>query len=162
MRRVAAGVTDALLAALIALLASESVGVYFAERAVVTLGIGEPDTFWRGPVPLVLGLFGTFVYGLPAAATLVLVLEPLLGATPGKSLWGLRVGSRGGGPSRPRALWWRFGVKGMGAWGPMVSLVLGSWPVGAVALAAAAAGALLPPPLIHDRIAGTEVRPVTA
>ena len=96
--RVLSGTIDALVGLLLAMLLSGTTGRWFAGRSFVMLSIGSPDTFWRGPIPMVIGIFGVLVYGLPFALLLVLLPEALFGAGPGKWALGLAVasGDRGG------------------------------------------------------------------
>lgn len=79
IRAVAAGL-DAAAAFALSIVLAPSVGIFFARRAVVTLRIGEPGTLWRGPVPLMIGIFGEVFYLLPLTISLVWLLDPLTGA----------------------------------------------------------------------------------
>ena len=162
--RFLAGGLDAVLGAVIALFLAGTLGRWFAGRAVVMLSIGSPDTFWRGPIPMVLGILGNFVYGLPFALLLVLLAEALFGASPGKWLLGLRVAAADGtsAPTGSRLLRWT--VKCSGLWAMVLALVAGSCPVAVAAVTAAliiSAGFCLsmgPRSLaLHDRLFGTAV-----
>jgi len=153
-RRALACCIDALTALLLGLLLAPTAGRALAARAVTALRIGEPGSPWTGGWPMALGAVGDLVYGLPLTLTLVLLAEPLTGWTPGRARLGLAV--RGGRP------WVRFLVKGAGAWGLTLALLLGSW-TGVVAAAAATAVVLfgtLPLLLgrrpLHDRLSGCE------
>jgi len=53
------------------------VGYYFATRAVVTLHIGDPNSIWKGPIPWLMGIFGTYVYTLPFAFFLVFLFRAI-------------------------------------------------------------------------------------
>jgi uncharacterized RDD family membrane protein YckC len=143
---------------------SSTVGMWFAERAVVTLRIGEPGTLWRGPIPFVLGAVGEVVYGLPFAALLVGGLDPLTGRTPGKRLVGLRVRRADGAPAELPRRASRWAIQAVGFWGWTLALIAGRWEIAALATAAVAiviAGMLaaLGPHsrALHDRASGTVV-----
>jgi uncharacterized RDD family membrane protein YckC len=147
-----------------ALLLSSSLGLFFARRAVVTLRIGEPDTLWRGPIPLLLGVVGEVVYLLPFALLLAWILDPLTGATIGKRLAGLRVRGMDGAPASGRARWGRSAIQTAGLWGLTLALVAGRWEI--VVLATLAGGVVLAGSLLavgpasltlHDRVSGTSV-----
>jgi len=60
--------------------------MYFARRAVVTLQIGEPGTFWQGPIPLMLGVVGEVNYLLPFTLFLACMPDAVFSATAGKRL----------------------------------------------------------------------------
>jgi hypothetical protein len=162
--RVLSGAIDALVGLLLAMLLSGTTGRWFAGRSFVMLSIGSPDTFWRGPVPMVIGIFGPLVYGLPFALLLVLLPEALAGAGPGKWALGLSVAAPDCGEGPRGRRWLRWIIKCAGLWSMALALVLGSAPVAGLAclLAAsvllgclpAAAGASL---ALHDRLAGTSV-----
>ncbi len=162
--RLAAGAIDVFLGAVVALLLSETTGRWFAERSIVMLRIGSPDTFWHGPVPMILGILGHFAHGAPFALLLVLLPEALFGAGPGKWLLGLHVTSGDGAPAAAPQRWLRWSIKCAGLWCMPLALILGSSTVAAVALAAVAvtlAGFLVaigPRSLaLHDRLADTAV-----
>ena len=162
--RLLAGSIDAILGAVIALLLAGTMGRWFAARAVVMLSIGSPDTFWRGPIPMVLGILGNFVYGLPFALLLVLLAEALFGASLGKWLLGLTVRAADGtsAPTGSRIL--RWAVKCSGLWAMVLALVAGSLPVAIAAITAAliaSAGFCLSigsrSLALHDWLSGTAV-----
>lgn len=163
MRALAAAI-DAVLALGVALALSSTLGEWFAERAVVTLRIGQPGTWWRGPIPLVLGVFGEVVYGLPFAGLLVWSLAAQTGGTLGKRLLGLRVRDAGGGPAVATQRLGRTAILTVGLWGSTLALVAGSWQLALVACSAAAIVLLgtftaLGPAAraLHDRLSGTVV-----
>jgi uncharacterized RDD family membrane protein YckC len=163
--RAAAGGVD-LAAGLAASLAlAPSVGIFFARRAVVTLRIGDPDTLWQGPLPLLLGLFGEVVYLLPFTLLLAWLLDPLTGATAGKRLFGLRVRAHDGRPATRPTLWRRSAVQTVGLWGWTLALLTGRWEIAALAslaggvVVAGSLAALGPASLaLHDRLSRTSVR----
>jgi uncharacterized RDD family membrane protein YckC len=162
--RLLAVTIDVLLGILVAVLLSRTLGWYFAGRSVVMLSIGSPDTFWRGPIPMVLGYFGTVVYGLPFAMLVVLLPEALFGAAPGKWILALRVTARDGAPASARSRWVRWIAKCSGLWLMVLALILGSGVLAGVAVAAgvaALAGSFLAigrrREALHDRLAGTAV-----
>ncbi|MFH1865687.1 MAG: RDD family protein [Candidatus Eisenbacteria bacterium] len=164
--RLLAAVLDSLLGLIVALLLAATTGRWFAGRSVVMLSIGSPDTFWRGPMPMLLGILGPLVYGLPFALLLVLLPEALLGAGPGKWALRLRVADESGAPARARSLRLRWAVKCVGLWGMALALVLGKSPAAFAALAATAVvlagfiAAAGPRRLaLHDRLSGTAVFP---
>ncbi|MEZ5065988.1 MAG: RDD family protein [bacterium] len=145
-RRGLAALIDFLLALALAFLLLESTGEYFAARSVPTLHVGEPGTWWRGPVPLVLGLFGTLVYGFPFAYAAVLGTALLFGRTPGQIVARLEV-VEASGESAPTAGAARSGdtatrgatarrrslLHAAGPIGMTLALVIASWPLLAAA-----------------------------
>ena len=166
-RRLLAALADGGLAVVLAWLLAPSSGRWFAERSIVMLNIGDPGTLWVGPLPLLLALLGPFVYGLPFAAALLLLAEPLFGAGPGHRL--LRLEPRAADGARPPAgaRWSRFLLKSSGPWLLTLGLVSGFWPLGALAVAAQLAFALgglaawgPARRALHDRWTGTTVVPV--
>ncbi len=159
-----AATMDVLLGVVVAVLLWRTLGWYFAGRSVVMLSIGSPDTFWRGPIPMVLGLFGTVVYGLPFAVLLVLLPEALFGAGPGKWILALRVTTADGAPASAQSRWLRWIAKCSGLWLMVLALVVGSSVLAGVAVAAGVvtlAGFFLAigrrREALHDRLAGTAV-----
>jgi len=131
-RRLAAAAIDVLAGAALGLFLSQSrVGIYFAERAVVMLHIGSPGTVWKGPIPMIMGYLGTFVYTLPFALLLVFVIEPAIGTSPGKKL--MRV-------TPPAHISWRVAMRRtMPLWGLVVALLVGSWQLALLFLVAGVA-----------------------
>lgn len=165
LRRAAAGALDGLLCLAAAVPLARTLGYYFAERAVVTLRIGAPDSWWRGPVPLLLSTVGELTYLLPAVAGVLLALtEGVWRRSPGKALLGLEIRARGGAAPGRALRWRRLALKAAPLWGAAAALVAGS---SRLLVAAAALGALLlagclaalaPSRLaLHDRLTGTEV-----
>lgn len=154
----AAGV-DAVAAAALALLLSQTpVGVYFSARAVVLLRIGEPDTWFQGPVALIIGLLGQFVFVLPCALVLVLLPEAVWGWASGKRVFGLRIGPT----AAAGRLAGRYLIKSAPLWLSVLALATGLWVLQATALVAAAGliaswiiDGLRRRPQLHDRLAGT-------
>ena len=138
--RLIATATDLLLGAVFGLvLSNTAIGFFFASRAAVMLRIGNPDTVWKGPVPMILGILGPFVYVLPLSILLVLLIEPLSGASVGKQLMDLKIVACGGSTLASRSLWYRWAIKTTILWGLVVSLLSGSW---VLALAVCSAGAV--------------------
>ena len=133
-RRGLAALIDFLLALALAFLLLESTGEYFAARSVPTLHVGEPGTWWRGPVPLVLGLFGTLVYGFPFAYAAVLGTALLFGRTPGQIVARLEVVEAAGDAASRGAVCRRFLLHAAGAIGMTFALVIASWPLLAAAV----------------------------
>lgn len=146
------------------LVLASSIGTFFARRAVVTLRIGDPDTLWKGPLPLMLGAVGEVVYLLPVVLFVVWALDPLTGATVGKRLLRLRVRDAGCQPASRQRRWCRSVLQTAGLWGWTLALLTGRW---GIAVLASLAGtvvlvgsllALAPASLaLHDRLSGTSV-----
>jgi hypothetical protein len=127
-RRLIAGGIDLLAGLLLgAVLANTPAGFFFATRAVVMLRIGAPDTLWKGPVPMLMGIAGTFVYSLPFALLVVALCEPLFGNSPGKALLGLASARGGDAISSRRRRWLRAFVRAAPWWGLTAALLAGSW-----------------------------------
>lgn len=143
MRAAASGLIDALAALLAALLFSGTLGTWFGGRAALALHIGQPDGFWTGPLPFLLGLLGNVVYALPVAFLLVLAPEALGGAGPGKLLTGRRIPSR-----RPLR---RYLLKTAGWWLGLLGLLAAWWPLMALGLLAHALILLGALPLLTGR-----------
>ncbi len=162
IRLLASGI-DAVFGVVVALLLSGTLGRWFAERAGVMLAIGSPDTFWRGPVPMMLGYLGSLIHGLPLAFLLVLLPEALFGAGPGKWVLGLSVAARDRAAS-PGARWLRWTIKCSGPVCMLLALLIGSAALAFIAIIAtviAGAGSLLAlgsrSLALHDRLSGTSV-----
>jgi hypothetical protein len=132
-RAVMRGVNGVLAMLVAFVFALGPIGTFFARRAVVMLRIGTPETIWKGPIPMLLGIAGTFVYALPFACLLVALVEPVAGASPGGALFGVR--SNADRDER----WRRAIVAAIPWWGLTVALVIGSWQIAVVALIAWAA-----------------------
>jgi hypothetical protein len=127
-RRMMADAIDLMVGLALGLALSNTiVGFFFASRAVVMLRIGAADTIWKGPLPMILGILGPFVYGLPFAILLVLVSEPLIGTSPGKALLGLKIVPCGDGIVARGQLWRRAIIKATPFWGLTAALLTGSW-----------------------------------
>ena len=160
-RRALASGIDVTLALLLAVLLTSSSGAYFARRAVVTLRIGRPGTWWTGTLPMLLGAISPLAYGFAFALLLVWAMEPLFATSPGKLLLQSEIAVPCG--NRAGRLWLRFAVKTSGAWLLCVALVSGRWPLACAAVLAAAVLSLgfLAVPFgglaLHDRVAGTRV-----
>lgn len=90
-RRFLAACCDGILAVVLGLLLSSTLGTWAASRAAQILQVGDADGFWRGPVPLMLGAIGNLTYALPLLPLLVVLPEALLGVGPGKLLTGLHI-----------------------------------------------------------------------
>lgn len=163
IRAVAASV-DAAVAFVGTLLLASSLGFFFAERAVVTLRIGQPGTWWKGPVPMMLGVVSTVSYLLPFVAAVVWSLDVWGGATLGKRLFGLRVRSADGRPMDVSRRLRRYAARTVFAWGWTLALLAGAWTLAVVATAGgvvAMAGCLMAlgpeSRALHDRVASTIV-----
>ena len=157
LRRAAANVIDAALALLLACLLAGSTGRWFAARAVDALRIGLPDSAWTGGMPMLLGALGTIVYGLPLAAFMILLSEPLTGSTPGQRAAGVHT------TGSVRSSRERFLLKSSGAWLLVLGLASGSWTVlRLTALPAAIVligmiPALFGAPALHDILSKTRM-----
>ena len=146
------------------LVLASSIGTFFAHRAVVTLRIGDPNTLWKGPLPLMLGAVGEVVYLLPFALFVAWVLDPLTGATVGKRLLGLRVRNADCQPASRKRRWFRSALQTVGLWGWTLALVTGRWEIAVLASLAGSVvfvGSLvaLGPTsfALHDRLSRTSV-----
>jgi len=164
--RLLSSIIDGLLGLVVALLLASTTGRWFAGRSGVMLSIGSPDSFWRGPIPMILSILGPLVYGLPFALLLVLLPDALFGTGPGKWLLRMRVAAADGGPGQAGRLWLRWVIKCIGLWGMALALALGRSPVAFIALAAGftvLAGFFLTMgprrQALHDRLSGTAVVP---
>ncbi len=93
LRRSAAAASDFLLAAALSVVTAPQLGVWCGERAVLALSIGEPSSWWRGPLPLVLGLAGNVVFAMPFTLIAVGLARLAFGRTPGQALWRAEVTS---------------------------------------------------------------------
>jgi hypothetical protein len=128
IRRLTAGTIDLVAGVVLGILLSNTpVGDFFARRAVVMLRIGAPDTIWKGPVPMLMGIAGRFVYVLPLALLAVSLCEPVWGGSPGDAMLGLASGTRAdlSGPCGRR--WRRTLVNAAPWWGLTLALLTGSW-----------------------------------
>ena len=134
--RLAASAVDLILGLILGLLLSKNIGFFFARLAVVMLKIGSPESIWKGPLPMIMGIFSTFFYVLPFSILLVLVIEGFSGASPGKFLFGMRVREKEGAAAAPKTLLFRSIIKTSGLWGMTISLLIGSWIAAIFSLAA--------------------------
>ncbi len=167
--RTLSSVIDFIFAALLALPLSRTLGEWFAERAVVMLAIGSPDTIWRGPIPMALGAIGELVYVLPLAWLLVLMPEIFFGAAAGKWILGIRIlpATRVTLRSDRTPLvagFVRWAAKSAGLIAVTLALVLGSGVAAVVAFGVSVsvlAGFVVTvqpkSDALHDRLAGTTV-----
>jgi hypothetical protein len=160
-RRGLAAAVDGGVALVLAALLASTTGMYFAERAAVTLRVGQPGSPWKGVVPMLLGAMSPLAYGSAFALLLVWSMEALFATSPGKLLWRAEIVPRRGGRGR---LWARFAIKASGAWLLCLAFVAGMWPLAALAVLAGAAvllGACAVPfgrRAPHDVLAGTTLR----
>ncbi len=115
------------------MLSQTRVGIFFAERAVVMLHIGSPGTVWKGPIPMIMGYLGTLVYVMPLAVLLVMLLEPVTGASPGKRLFRLAVVESEDPVVARRVRWRRAAMQLSPIAGLVVALLVGSWQLALVA-----------------------------
>jgi len=169
LRLSAAGI-DLLTGAVLALVLSRSsVGYFFATRAVIMLRIGRADTIWKGPVPMMIGIFGPFVYVLPLAILLVLLSEPVTGSSPGKRVMGLKVVPPDNAVLSRAMLWRRSAIKTSLFWGLIAALLSGSWVlalcsviVGCALLCSMVLTLIFPVRPIHDVLSHTCVARVAS
>lgn len=168
--RLAAAAIDTLAGAAAGLLlANTRVGYFFAGRAAVMLRIDSPESVWKGPIPMIMGIMGPFVYTLPFTILLIFLIEAAGGASPGKKILGIKVISSGGGRPFPKQLWYRTMIKTCLLWGLLISLLLGDWRLALCSVILGAAVVLsmllslsgLTRPL-HDILSGTRVDAVRA
>jgi hypothetical protein len=123
-----AGAINLLAALLLGIVLSNTpAGDFFARRAVVMLRIGAPDTLWRGPIPMLMGIAGRFVYVLPVALLAVALCEPAFGNSPGKAMLGLANDAEGDRADSRARRWIRTIVRAAPWWGLTVALLTGSW-----------------------------------
>lgn len=90
-RRFAATSIDAVVVIVLGMLLASTAGDWAAARTAIVLRVGQPETFWRGPLPMVLGAIGNLVYGLPLNLLLVLLPEAFAGRSLGKLVARLQV-----------------------------------------------------------------------
>ncbi len=98
-------------------------GYYFASRAVVTFQIGVPGSLWKGPIPMILGIIGTYFYTLPFAFFLAFLPEAFIGWSLGKKLLRLRIADQNRKVAERASLWRRLLFKTSGLWGITLALV---------------------------------------
>jgi hypothetical protein len=79
-RRLSGAALDGALGFALALPLSSTLGLYFSRRAVIALQMDSPTSLWKGPVPLLLGVFGklTLAVGIGAATAMFSVLNQTL------------------------------------------------------------------------------------
>lgn len=130
----------------------------------MTLRIGDPNTVWKGAIPFVLGVVGEITYLLPFTLLLVLMLDPLMGATVGKRVFGLRVRTADCRPGTRAQHWLRTAAKTVGLSGWTLALLIGRWELavlatlaGGVALFGSLAALGRTSRALHDRLSGTTV-----
>lgn len=164
LRRAAAAAIDIAAGSVLCLLLSTSVGLLLSARAVPAFEIGSPDTIWRGPIPMLISIYGRFFYGLPFALFLVWLNEPITGVALGKLPLRLRVVTRDGERASAGRLWKRTLVKTSGLWLFTLALIAGRWELVVLSAAVGSVAFLgcflaLGPTrrALHDRLAGTRV-----
>lgn len=113
---------------------------------------------------MILGVFGSFVYGLPFALLVILFVEPIFGASPGKWMMHLCIRDGSGNIPQVRQIWTRWLLKSGGILGIVLALLLGVWQLLVVSLAVTVGVGLgyflvLGPrrQALHDRCAHTAV-----
>ena len=159
--RAVAALVDVIAGVVLCLLLSTSAGVLLSAGAVSAFEIGSPDTIWKGPIPMVISIHGSFFYGFPFALLLVWLTEPISGVTLGKFLFRLRVERADGEHGSRAALWKRTLVKTSGLWLMTLALLVGRWELLVLSAVAGCVTLLglflaLGPThrSLHDRIAG--------
>jgi len=162
--RAAAVAIDLATAFVLGIVLSPTLGIFFAERAVVTLRIGEAGTLWQGPIPLMLGIFGEIVYLLPFVLFVTWALDPMTGATIGMRVMRARVVRLDQAGLSRRTRWGRVLLLTVACWGWTLGLLTGFW---LIAFVASVAGLIVWSGMLlalsrsgltfHDRITGTTV-----
>ena len=162
-RRFAAASIDAVAVIVLGMLLANTAGDWAAARTGIVLRVAQPDTFWVGPLPMVLGAIGNLVYGLPLNLLLVLLPEAFEGRGLGKLATRLRVtplAPDGTTTVLRRRLLYKC-APCLLALASMLTLQL--W-LAVLAVAAAivlflgALPLLWDSPALHDRLAGTRLR----
>jgi hypothetical protein len=124
LSRLIAGAVDVIVGLMLGVgFANTPVGFFFATRAVVMLRIGASDTIWKGPIPMLMGIAGTFVYSLPFAFLIVAMCEPLFGFSPA----GAMLGRTNAAVAPLRERWRRAFIRAAPWWGLTLALLTGSW-----------------------------------
>ena len=136
-KRIFAVLIDFLTGIGLGLLMSHSFGYYFAQRAEVMLRIGAPDSLWRGPIPMLLGVVGPFTYILPLALYLIFLTEPLFNNSLGKQLFKLKITDHLGNSPQSKQKWIRHFIKTSPLWIMILALVLGSWQIALISVMSA-------------------------
>lgn len=158
-----AAVVDGVAALALALTFSQSLGFYFSSRAVVAFQMDSPTSWWKGPIPLVLGVFGKLVYLLPLACIVVLLAEPLFRRSLGKAVTGLELRCGDGATLDATTSWSRFIVKAAPLGAAVAGLLVGRWELLVLAICLAMIVGLGFAPVLfgrralHDRWVGTSV-----
>lgn len=157
-------IIDLIIALALGLVMSHSIGYFFATRAEVMLLIGHPQSIWKGPVPLILGVIGPLTYVLPLAVLVVMLAEPLFDTSPGKLILKLKIAGLNGDRPSVRNLWLRHLVKTSPLWLMNLGLITGMWHIAVMAVlvfAVLVAGFFLSLGLErlawHDKISRTSV-----
>jgi uncharacterized RDD family membrane protein YckC len=140
--RVAALIIDLFVLLLVAMLLSRWSGIVFARLSREMLHIGQPGTFWKGPVAFLLGFVGNLFFGLPFAAIVCSLPEAVFGMGPGKMITGVRIVSEPGRGAARARLVGRALFKNLGAWGIVIAQVARAESFAAVAIAVGALVAL--------------------
>lgn len=109
------------------LLANSGIGFFFASRAAIMLKIDSVDSIWKGPVPMIMGILGPFVYVLPLSILLIMLSEPITGISPGKKILGLKIIPRNNVILSKKMLWCRSAIKTSFFWGLVLAMLLGNW-----------------------------------
>jgi hypothetical protein len=152
--RLAAGFFDLLAGFILAYFLRFWVGYFFAARAVITLQIGSPNTYWQGLIPWIIGFFSTYFYSLPLAFFLVFLPEAIWGKSAGKMFLWLTIKDHNGLTPAPQNLWLRFILKTTIFWGTTLALLLGNWPIIILSIIS---GVLILIFGLPDHFAGTKV-----
>lgn len=140
VRRAAALGVDLMLGLVLAGLLTSSTGHWLSLRAVDALATDDPAGGWKGPLPMVIGMVGSLVYGMPLAVILVTLGELLFAQSVGKALFGLRVvGARPSGRAlrlilRDAPWWLALGalLVGAPAFTKLAACLAAVWAVGAL------------------------------
>jgi len=162
--RAAACLIDGAALLALTLFLGQLVGRFFSSRAAVMLRIGQPDTFWKGPLPMLIGMAGAFWFTIPFAALVLGAAEAVYGAGLGKALLSLRIRSADGSRAGGGRLFLRALLKYLPALAVALGILLQLPELALASLAAAAVTLLgftlcLSPPrgALHDLIARTRV-----
>lgn len=163
-RRLVSALLDLAAALLVTGLLASTMGMYWAQRAVVTFRIGDPESPWKGIGPMLLGLTGPVAYGFAAGLVLVLLGELMFGTSPGKLATNTWILTANKTRARSGPLVIRFLVKLSGPLLYCLALATGRWEI--LLLAALAGVSVLVGGCclwianghtLHDRAVGTSV-----
>lgn len=164
VRRLVSALLDTAAALLLTGLLASTMGMYWAQRAMVTFRIGDPESPWKGIGPMLLGLTGPVAYGFAAGLVLVLLGEPMFGTSPGKLVTNTWILPAKESRGRRGPLVIRFLVKMSGPLLYCLALVAGRWeilPLAALAVLSVLVGEcglwMAKGRTLHDRAAGTSV-----